>query len=193
MNSHRLRRFTASLMTVLLLFPMGSMTLAQSEEATGTEGQAQLRGRISALDGSSVAGATIIAYHLSSEQVYRSDPTDSSGGFSIENLPYGYYDLAVQSSAGLFVANQVINLPPSGKASMSMTLSVGGTDDSAPRGFPGADVAPVGVAIVDKKDKGAFWKSAGGIAIIAGAGAVLLAAVALSGGDDDEQPASPTQ
>lgn len=139
-----------------------------------------------------MAGATIIAYHLSSERVYRSEVTDSSGNFSIADLPYGYYDIAVQSSTGLFVADQVINLPPSGKASLNMTLSPGGTDESAPRGFPGAEEAPIGVAMVNKKEKMAFWKSPGGIAIIAGAGAILLAAVALSGGDDDEQPASPT-
>lgn len=143
------------------------------------------------MDGSSVAGATIIAYHLSSERVYESTPVDGSGNFSIDNLPYGYYDVAVQSANGLFVADQVVNLPPSGKASLNMTLSRGGTDESAPRGFPGADEAPIGVAMIETKDKGAFWKSPGGIAIIAGAGAVLLAAIALSGGSDDEQPASP--
>ena len=194
MNSARCRHVISALLTVVLLFPLGSFPGAQAQEQEPADlgGQAQLRGRISALDGSPVAGATIIAYHLSSERVYRSAATDSSGNFSIVDLPYGYYDIAVQSSTGLFVADQVINLPPSGKASLSMTLSPGGTDDSAPRGFPGADEAPAGVAMVDKKEKGAFWKSAGGIAIIAGAGVVLLAAIALSGGDDDEQPVSPS-
>jgi hypothetical protein len=192
MNSPRCRYAISAVLTVALVVPMGLVPQAQAQEEASPAGQAQLRGRISAIDGSSVAGATIIAYHLSSERVYRSEVTDSSGNFSFSDLPYGYYDIAVQSSTGLFVADQVVNLPPSGKASLNMTLSPGGTDESAPRGFPGADEAPIGVAMVDKKDKGAFWKSAGGIAIIAGAGAVLLAAIALSGSDDDEQPSSPT-
>jgi hypothetical protein len=184
---------TSALLTVVLLVPLGSISLAQDEEPTIPVGQAQLQGRISALDGSSVAGATIIAYHLSSEQVFRSEVIGSSGDFSIVDLPYGYYDIAVQTTNGLFVADQVINLPPSGKASLNLSLSRGGTNESAPRGFPGADEAPVGVARVAKKQKGAFWKSPGGIATIAGVGVVLLAAIALSGGDDDEQPSSPSE
>jgi hypothetical protein len=191
MNSPSCRFVTSALLTALLLFPVGTVPRAHAQEEELPAGQAQLRGSISALDGSSVAGSTIIAYHLSSERVYKSTPIEASGSFSIADLPYGYYDVAVQSTNGLFVADQVVNLPPSGKVSLNMTLSRGGTDESAPRGFPGADEAPVGVAMIDQKDKGAFWKSAGGIAIIAGAGAVLLAAIALSGGDDDEQPASP--
>jgi hypothetical protein len=191
MNSPSCRFVISAVLTALLLVPMGMVPRTQAQEQPSEAGEAQLRGSISALDGSSVAGATIIAYHLSSERVYKSAPVGGSGDFAIEDLPYGYYDVAVQSAAGLFVADQVINLPPSGKASLNMTLSRGGTDDSAPRGFPGADEAPVGVAMIQQKEKGAFWKSPGGIAIIAGGGAVLLAAIALSGGDDDEQPASP--
>lgn len=191
MNSIRFRYWVSAILSAVLLFPMGLIPEIQAQEPETAAGQAQLRGSISTQDGASVAGATIIAYHLSSEQIFRSDPMDGSGSFSIEGLPYGYYDIAVQTPDGLFVADQVVNLPPSGKAALSMTLSRGGTDASAPRGFPGADEAPVGVAMIDQKEKGAFWKSPGGIAIIAGAGVVLLAAIALSGGDDDEQPASP--
>jgi len=191
MNSIRFRYLVSAILTAVLLFPVGLIPEIQAQEPEAAAGEAQLRGSISAQDGASVAGATIIAYHLSSEQIFRSDPMDGSGSFSIEGLPYGYYDIAVQTPDGLFVADQVVNLPPSGKAALSMTLSRGGTDASAPRGFPGADEAPVGVAMIDQKEKGAFWKSPGGIAIIAGAGVVLLAAIALSGGDDDEQPASP--
>ena len=191
MNSTRYRYVISALLTAVLLFPMGLLPEVQAQETENPAGEAQLQGRISTMDGSSLAGATIIAYHLSSEQIFKSAAVDGAGNFSIEGLPYGYFDVAVQSPAGLYVADQVVNLPPSGKASLNMTLSPGGTDQSAPRGFPGADEAPVGVAMIDQKKKGAFWKSAGGIAIIAGAGAVLLAAIALSGGSDDEQPASP--
>ena len=192
MNSPRCRHAICALLIVALMVPLGLTPRASAQEMGAAAGQAQLRGRVSAIDGASVAGATIIAYHLPSERVFRSEVTDSSGSFSILDLPYGYYDLAVQTPTGLFVADQVVNLPPSGKASVNMTLSPGGTDRSAPRGFPGADEAPVGVAMVDTKEKGSFWKSPGGMAIIAGAGAVLLAAIALSG-DEDEQPASPSE
>jgi hypothetical protein len=191
MNSPRYRHFVSAVLTAVLLFPLGLFPQIRAQDDQPPAGEAQLRGRISAMDGASVAGSTIIAYHLSSEQVFRSDPMDGSGNFSIDGLPYGYYDIAVQTPGGLFVADQVVNLPPSGKASLDMTLSRGGADGSAPRGFPGADEAPVGVAMIDQKEKGAFWKSPGGIAVIVGAGAVLLAAVALSGGDDDEEPSSP--
>lgn len=191
MNSPRHRYVISSLLTAVLLFPLGALPRTQAQEGEIPPGEAQLRGSISTADGSSIVGATIIAYHLSSERVFRSTPVDGSGNFSIADLPYGYYDVAVQTANGLFVADQVVNLPPSGKASMNMTLTRGGTDASAPRGFPGADEAPIGVARIDQKEKGAFWKSPGGIATIVGVGVVLLAAIALSGGDDDEQPASP--
>jgi hypothetical protein len=185
------RHAISAVLIVVLAGPLGLYAPAWAQAAEEPGGEAQLRGRISSLDGSSVTGATVIAYHLSSEQVYKSESIPDSGDFVIDNLPYGYYDIAVQAPAGLFVADQVINLPPSGKATLNLSLSRGGTDGASPRGFPGTEEPPVGIAMTDQKDKGSFWTSAGGIAVIAGAGAVLLAAIALSGGSDDEEPASP--
>ena len=42
-----------------------------------------------------MAGATVIAYHLSTARVFKSEPTDSKGHYEMSELPLGYFDLAV--------------------------------------------------------------------------------------------------
>jgi len=188
----RMRSATSSLLVTALLFAPGSLSLAQEEEGDEAQaGTSRLLGRVSAPDGSALIGATIIAYHLSTEKVYRSGPTDGKGGFEITGLPYGYFDLAVETEEGLFVADQVVNVPPAGKASVTMNLMRGGTDESAPRGFLGAEDPPSGIAHVGTdKDKKGFWGRPLGIAVIAAGGVGLLL---IATGGDDNKPASPSE
>jgi hypothetical protein len=178
------------LVLALLGQPATPLLLAQTDDDP-PEGEGRILGEVIGPDGSKLAGATIIAYHLSTEEVFRSLPTDGKGHFELAELPYGYFDVAVQTDDGLFVADQVVNVPPSGKATMNMTLVAGTTSDTPPRGFAGLDTPATGVARVDAKQHGgSFWKSSKGIAVLGGVGAAVLLAIALSG-NDDEQPVSP--
>ncbi len=155
---------------------------------TGTSG---LSGKIVGADGQPVPGATVLAYHLSTEEVYRSNPTDDKGAFSFDKLPYGYFDVAVLGPSGLFVADAVVNVPPSGKATVSLAL-VSGAPEATLRTFPGTDQQPVGIATMARSSDKSFWSSAGGIAVLVGGGAVALAALASGGGGDStSSPSTP--
>ncbi len=159
---------------------------AQDVAQTGT---ARLEGKIVGADGKTpVPGATLEIYHLSTEKRYSAEPTGAPGGFAIEGLPYGYYDLAVRTADGLFIVSQVINLAPAGKTGINLVLSpfAPGEGGSA-RAFPGTDTKPVGIARMGQRVAGAdFWRSPKGVAIIAGGAGVAL--LALSSGSDDNSP-----
>ncbi|HXV76836.1 MAG TPA: carboxypeptidase-like regulatory domain-containing protein [Candidatus Polarisedimenticolaceae bacterium] len=180
----------------ITVIPLGLALLVQAAGALAEEtvepapaaGQGQLVGQVSTPSGTAVSGATVVAYHLSSESVFRSADTDAKGRFKIAALPYGYFDIAVQTGDGLYVADQVVNVPPAGKASLTMTLYAGAADQEAPRGFAGIDQAPSGVARVESKaSAGQFWKSAKGVAILGGIGGAALLAIALSSDEDEDE------
>jgi len=162
----------------------------RAEEPAPPAGKAVIVGRVLSVDDKPVRGAKVLVYHLSSAQTFSAESGDG-GRFEIPGLPYGYFDVAVQGPDGLFVADRVLNVPPAGKASLTVTLVPGGTGTGEPRGFVGLDETAVGIAEVGtSKTTGQFLRSKTGIAILAGVGAVALLALALSG-SDDEVPASP--
>lgn len=180
---NRWLRFTfLSLPLAVLLALCASGPLAA--ELRPKTGDARLSGKIVGADGESLSGATLIAYHLESESTFRSEPTHGDGAYEISGLPFGYFDLAVESSAGLYVADLVVNVAPSSKTVVVLDLSAGGPDPAL-RDFPGSNATPVGVASVREKVRGRdFWRSAKGISIFAGAGGVALLAIAAGGSDD---------
>lgn len=165
---------------VLALLVLLSGALAQEGRISGKV--------ISLVDKSDIVGATVLAYQISTEQVIRSSPTDSGGKFSIRDLAAGYYDLAIETPDGLFVADQIVNVPPAGKA----TINVGVVPDNdqtatqtAVRSYPGSADASAGMMQISERLTGSkFWKSPKGVAILSSAGGVALLALAISGKDD---------
>jgi hypothetical protein len=179
-------------MVALLVGTTFSPYVSAQEEETAA-GNSKLTGKIVAADGKTgVGGATVLAYHLASEQLFRSEPTNSKGTYQIDNLPYGYYDVGVQTESGLFVGNQVVNMPPSGKTTLTLTVTsfAEGAPASQARPFPGITEPSTGIATTAEKVSGRdFWRSPKGIGIIAGGGALLLAWIA-SSGSSSEDPAT---
>jgi hypothetical protein len=170
-----------------LLFVTVTPVAAQAVQPSPTS-PSRLSGKIFSTEGKPVMGATVMAYHLSTEELYSSAPTGADGEYAIDNLPYGYFDLAIETDAGVFVGNQVVNLAPSSKAVVNFTTVEYGSGDPAARTFPGADTESAGVARVREKVTGrAFWTSAKGVAILTGGGAVALLVIA-AGADDDDDP-----
>ena len=188
----RLRRPSAIVTFVALAGLLLPLTPAQQgqEPATTADGRSQLTGRVVRADGTAMGGATVVAYHLASERVFESAPTDAKGRYSLTGLPYGYFDVAVRTGDGLFVADVVVNVPPSGKSVVALQLGLGRAGQTEPRPFPGTDETPVGVASIARKAGGGqFWRSPKGIGILAGVGGAALLAIA-SG--DDDSVASPS-
>jgi len=154
------------------------------------EGTSKIKGKIlSPEDRDRIRGARVLAFHLSSAQTFASEPI-ARGGFEIRGLPYGYYDLAVETPDGLYAASQVINLVPSGTATLLLTLvPYQPATAGLVRKHPASDVEPSGLAEVRRKLRGReYLRSPGGVAILSGIGGVAL--LALAAGSDSEVAAT---
>ena len=182
----RLRRAVALLILALFVDPAGAQYVQPETPGTST-----IEGKVLDSHGDGIAGAHVLAHHLSLGKVFTSPPTDKKGGYAITDLPYGYYDLAVDREDGLYLANRVINLAPASTAEVLMTIvPFQPSQASLLRPYPGSDREPVGIAESRLKPKGReFWRSPKGVAIISGIGGAALLAIAL-GSDSDEDVAT---
>jgi hypothetical protein len=171
----------ATILVAVLVF--GFATVPAQEPATTDT--SSIIGKVTQGDPKApVVNATVVAYHLSTAQVYRSTVTLSNGKFEITGLPHGYYDLAIETPDGLFVANQVVNVPPDGKAVANLQLVPSTLAEQGPRDFPGSDQAAAGIAEMLKK------KKKKGIAILSGLGGAAV--LGLAAGDSDSKSSSPS-
>lgn len=186
------RVFTSILVLILLWALQPAVPAQDSGSVSGTS---VIEGKILAADGkAAVSGATVLAYHLSTEKVYRSQSTGSNGQFQLGSLPYGYYDLAVETKGGQYVGNQVVNVPPAGKVSVvfSLTPFADQASRQSARPFPGSEATSQGLAKLEQKSSGgSFWKSPKGVAVLAGTGGVVLLALASGGGGGSASPFQP--
>lgn len=178
-----LLRLVFAWMILLPLAPQGP--LAQYTPAD-TEGTSKIAGKVLDADGKQVRGARVLAYHISSERLFTSEPTGKNGEYRIESLPYGYYDLAVETPDGLFVANRVVNVAPAGTAAVLFTVvPYDPSTASKAREYPGSDRESSGLAELRRKATGReFWRSPKGVAIIAGIGGAGLLAIAVGSGSE---------
>jgi hypothetical protein len=179
--------------TLILLVPRQAGAL-QYTGKTPEKGASEIVGKVIAADGKSAArGVRVLAYHLSSERTFASEPANSKGEFEIGGLPFGYYDLAVEAPDGLFVANRVLNVAPGSKAAVVFTLTpYRGSTAQAARVWPDGDRPADGQARFTEKARGrAFWRSPRGVAVLAAAGSVALLAIASSSDEVDSTPVVP--
>jgi hypothetical protein len=152
----------------------------------GVPGTGKIAGKLLDADGKKLPNSRVLAFHLSSSRLFTSEPTGKGGEFRILELPYGYYDLAIETPEGLFVADRVVNLAPAGTVLVILTVvPFGPADTGRPREHPASDLEPVGLAQMRKKLRGReFWRSPKGVAIITGIGGAAL--LGLASGKDDE-------
>jgi hypothetical protein len=174
------------LATVLVALLMFSVTAAPP--APESSGSSSIIGKVTKGDPKKpVVNATVVMYHLSTAQIFRSAATMSTGKFEITGLPHGYYDVAIETPEGLFVANQVVNVPPDGKAVANLQLVPSTLAEQGPREFPGSDLASAGIAQMYKKSKKK------GTAILSGVGGAAVLGLAAGGGSSGKSssPSNP--
>lgn len=181
------RSFSMVLVSLLVVTAMPAPFAAEADRGS------TLSGRVYSAAGIGVSGASVLAYHLSTEQLFTSDPTAVGGQYSLSGLPYGYFDIAVRTADGIFVADQVINIAPAAKSMLTLTLSPFGAGEPSgveePRAFPGTEEVPIGIARVSEKLRGAeFWRSKKGVSILAGAGGAALLLLSGGGGHSPSTP-----
>jgi hypothetical protein len=121
--------------------------------AAGPAGNVQIRGVIfSGETQEPVQAARVYAVHLDTKQVFTSAPSTASGEYALTGLPFGYYDLAVETTDGLYLSNRVINAPAGERVEYSMVLGSPQPEDTEwwsaepDRRIPGLDRVPDGVA-----------------------------------------------
>lgn len=191
-NTKKIRRSLAFVLILTSVAPAG--LLAQQMPDIDVPGTSVLTGEVLSADARPMAGARVLAYHLSTEKLYTAEPTSNRGGYQLRDLPYGYFDLAVETPDGLFVGNQVVNLPPAGKVGVVLKVGAPAPTAGGPgqaREFPGSDQTAMGMAEVRERLAGRdFWRSPKGVAVIAGAGALSL--LALAGSAGSTKKSSPT-
>jgi hypothetical protein len=145
-----LRCSCAAALVVGLAF--GSQVLPAIAQ-TGAAGNVVLEGKVLSADtGETLANARVYAVHLDTKQVFLSAPSSSSGDYQITGLPFGYYDLAVETPEGLYLANRVINAPAGERIDVSVVLGPPQPEDTEwwsaepDRRIPGLERVPDGVA-----------------------------------------------
>lgn len=183
-NRTRARSLLAGLLLATLLAHAPAPAALQDPETpppppapAAAAGPARIDGRVVARDGRSGVGQAVVrASHLRTGRSFASAPSRADGEFTITGLPYGYVEIAVETAEGVFRADQVVDVPPSGEVTIGLTLVPGATGEG-------------GVAVVRQRSRTVpFWKTPKGLALIGGGAGVALLVIATS---DDEEPASP--
>jgi hypothetical protein len=189
-----------SLVVMLIVPPTGAAD-APAEESDPAEGTGMIRGKVfGETEKNPVEAATVHAYHLGTQKVFQSAPTDAKGRFEMTGLPFGYADMFVETPEGVFVANRVVSIPPAAKFTLTFVLST--YDEDSQEWWTGRE--PKQIAVLDKPATGIahiqedsgdrkFWTSPAGIGIMAGGGGLALLAIVASGDDPAEPQVSPFQ
>ena len=173
----------------LLALSAGSHAAFGQYTSPDIRGTSRIAAKVQDAEGRPVQGARVLAFHLSSARLFKSEAAPKNGECAIAELPYGYFDLAVETPQGLFIADRVINVGPEGTAAVILTIAPFDPSTQAQaRRHPGSDLDPTGLAALRSKAKGRdFWRSPKGVAIVSGLSAAALLAIA-SGSSDEPVP-----
>jgi hypothetical protein len=187
-----LRRIV-SLLIVLAIAGSGvPSSWAQEAPAEPVQTTASIEGRIFGADRvTPVPGAVVRAVRGDGVQVYSSAPADERGNYSVQHLAPGSYDIVVEVADGVFLVERTLSITESKVYALSLATVPA---ENVEKTVPAVDKPVKGYAwtLEGKGPKAAgFWRTPGGIAVIAGGGvAVLLAA--LGGGGSDHKGSSST-
>ena len=135
----------------------------------------------------------VVAFHVGAQKLYTSEPVGRNGNYALRGIPRGFYDVAVEIGADMYVASEVAHVPPGANMGIDFELSPypGGVAPSDRESFLGSEAAGAGLANARRKPRGReFWFSPKGLVIMSGIGGAALLGIALSS-SDEERPARP--
>lgn len=183
-----MRRGIRCVSILFLVFSLVLFTTPASLAQSAASGQgnttASLEGRVFGADRvTPAAGAVVRAVRGDGVQVYSSLPTDAKGNYSISHITPGSYDVVVEMPDGIFVVEKTLAFSESKAYGLSLATV---PSENVEKRVPSIDKPVKGYAwtLEGKTAGGGFWKSPGGIAIIAG-GAIALIALLINASDDD--------
>jgi hypothetical protein len=188
--------------------------------ASASPASATLAGRILQSGSSSgVADAVVKVALRPDAKVYESTRTDAKGAYSLAGLPSGTYDVAVESSGGLYVSPQPLSLEAGEKRDLSLSIrpqakkgdvSAEGDNPAPPPPQPPTEPTPTPPpppppaeptappteapkpAETKTKKKTPFYRTPWGGALIVVGTALVVGAVAHSSDSSEPATASPS-
>jgi hypothetical protein len=156
-------------------------------------GRASIGGELFHPDGRTpLEGARAYAINVKTGAQYISEVTGAGGGYVIRGLPAGTFDIAVEIGGRIFVADNLVDLSAGESLSLSFAIQpqrpANRLLDRMPQ--PAGSAEPLGWSMGNAGAPG-FWRTPGGITLLAllGAGAVVAVVDALD--DDDASPSTP--
>jgi len=115
-------RFMAAVLTVAIAgywVPAASASSLQPAPA-------EIRGSVLAADGlTAMRGVSVKAANMQTSEIYTSSPTGDNGAYKLTGLPAGSYDLAVETSQGLYAADMLIDAGAGSRTIVSLALKPG--------------------------------------------------------------------
>ena len=171
-------RFLVALMVVAALVVYGPVASAASSPTATVE----IQGAVMASDGmTAVEGAVVRAAHMETRTVYESAPTSTNGAYSLANLPAGSYDLAIETSDGIFISDAFLQPEPGKKMVVFFALQPAdgsskaededdseeeeGSGEQGEQGEEDPPPDPEPKQQTKKKKTGGFFKTPGGAAL----------------------------
>lgn len=162
-----LRKGIAALLLVLVPLCVGFPGVWALDADSGT-----LLGVITTSDGGHVyPGAVVQVRNTVTGEIYKSIPADELGMYISRDVPYGTYDLAVETEKGFFLTSDQVAVKDTVPQVISLALA---EDEGA----------------ASKKKAAAWWTSPVGIVIISAA-TVATGLVVAHQFEDDPAPESP--
>lgn len=158
----------------LVLLLQGSMLPTLAAPDTGS-----ISGVVKTDDGRQpLADAVVHIADRDTGEIYSSEPSAADGSFRVAKLPYGKYEVGVESNGGLFIVSVPLNV---GKASTdNVQLVVTGSAEA---------VALVGAG--RKAGTAGVWSNPLTAALIVVGAAIVVGAIISATDDDDEQEVTP--
>ncbi len=188
MNGSIRRGAVVLLVLALVLSSSPGLVRAQADASGQGPSTASLRGRVFGADRvTPVPGAVVRAVKGDGVQVYSSLPTDEKGAYSISGISPGDYEIVVEVGDGVFLVEKPLALTEAKPYGLSLANV---PSENVDKRVPAIDKPVKGYAwTLEGNPKGAFWKSPGGIAIIAG-GALAIVLLALNDDNGDNNKGS---
>ena len=186
-----LREF-ASLLVILSIACTGvPSSWAQETPAEPTRTTASVEGRIFGSDRvTPIPAAVVRAVRGDGVQVYSSAPADERGNYTLQHLEPGTYDIVVEVEDGVFLVERTLSITEPKDYALSLATVPA---ENVEKSVPAVNKPVKGYAwtLEGKGPKAAgFWRTPGGIAVIAGG--VVAAALALGGGGNGNKGSSST-
>jgi hypothetical protein len=210
MSPSPLRRgLAAALVPALLIAPLPAAAQESAKKdappatAVTAEGRSTIVFWIRDEQGKDAVGLRFFVTPMEGKASPLSAPaTDRFGESRLGKLSYGYYRYGVETPAGIYLGNRILLVPPEQEVAIEIDLSPFLPEDdklgvSRTEPVPGTDKTPVGVARLHEETgpRGLAWFQTGkGVAVIVGAGVLLVGAViALTdSGNTETSSASPS-